>query len=138
MKLISMCICLYYLQVLENQVVPITNNQLSFNDVDTTTEELVYRITSPLHPQDGTLQLLDQPGQVTHFTQEDVNQNKLLYKPPDDDIGLYEREVSFYFIRKLILCYLCCHKCHIKINCFITYTRKVTLSFHDRNWQRHL
>ncbi|XP_035826399.1 extracellular matrix protein FRAS1 [Aplysia californica] len=85
--------------VLENQIVPVTTKYLSFNDVDTPPEDLVYRITTLLHEEEGTIEHIDFPfSPVLQFTQDDVNNNRIIYRPPDEEIGMDEMEVNFLFV----------------------------------------
>jgi len=88
-------------QVLENQVVPITSSHLAYRDLDTRDRDLVYRLTSLLGADEGTIEHIDFPFKpVLQFTQQDINNNRILYRPPDHEIGLAEKEVSFNFVCK--------------------------------------
>lgn len=83
----------------ENQIVPITSTQVAFEDRDTTPENIRYKITSLLGENEGTIEHIDSPYiNVVHFTQDDINNNKIIFRPPDKEIGLDEVQVSFSFI----------------------------------------
>ncbi|KAK7498552.1 hypothetical protein BaRGS_00010212, partial [Batillaria attramentaria] len=85
--------------VLENQVVPITSANLAYRDLDTRDRDLVYRLTSLLGDDEGTIEHIDFPLKpVLQFTQADINNNRIIYRPPDQEIGLREKEVSFTFV----------------------------------------
>lgn len=85
--------------VLENQVVPITSANLAYQDLDTRDRDLVYRLTSLLSEDEGTIEHADFPQKpVLQFTQADINNNRIIYRPPDEEIGLEEKEVSFNFV----------------------------------------
>ena len=87
--------------MLENQVVPITSSHLAYRDLDTLDRDLVYRLTSLLGEDEGTVEHIDFPFKpVLQFTQQDINNNRILYRPPDQEIGLAEKEVSFSFVCK--------------------------------------
>lgn len=90
--------------MLENQVVPISSANLAYVDVDTPDRDIIYTIMTPLGDDDGTVEHVDIPFQsVFQFNQEDINNNRILYRPPLQEIGASEREVFFTFIGK----YLC-------------------------------
>ncbi|XP_076458587.1 LOW QUALITY PROTEIN: extracellular matrix organizing protein FRAS1-like [Babylonia areolata] len=85
--------------VLENQVVPITSSYLAFHDVDTGDRDLVYRLTSVLEEEEGSIEHIDFPFRpVLQFTQQDINNNYIVYRPPPTDIGTREKEVSIGFV----------------------------------------
>jgi len=93
---------LLMLQVLESQVIAITRFDLAFTDRDTSDNELIYHITRPLSSVDGTVEHIERPFvMVLEFNQEDINENKILYRPPKKDIGIAEKIVSFMFTCKL-------------------------------------
>ncbi|XP_069123568.1 extracellular matrix organizing protein FRAS1-like [Argopecten irradians] len=84
--------------VLENQVVPISSSNLAFEDMDTPDTAIVYTVTRPLRDGEGTLEHIDTPFRPTsRFTQADINNNRIVYRPPLSDVGTKEREFSFYF-----------------------------------------
>ncbi|KAL3876627.1 hypothetical protein ACJMK2_034445 [Sinanodonta woodiana] len=85
--------------VLENQVAPITSLNLAFRDQDTPDDSIVYTIVKPLGENEGLLENIESPfRRIAKFTQDDINNNRIIYRPPDFDIGYKEREVSFTFI----------------------------------------
>ncbi|CAG5116316.1 unnamed protein product, partial [Candidula unifasciata] len=88
------------LTVMENQIAPITNGHLAFSDINSPPENLVYTIVSPLREEDeGTVEHVDVPySPLQQFTQADINNRQVIYRPPDEDIGEEEREVSFIFV----------------------------------------
>uniref|UniRef100_A0A8C5XSK4 Fraser extracellular matrix complex subunit 1 n=1 Tax=Microcebus murinus TaxID=30608 RepID=A0A8C5XSK4_MICMU len=56
---------------------------LPFASPERPSREVVYNITLPLQPEHGTVEHRDRPhSPVRRFTQEDVNQGKILYRPP--------------------------------------------------------
>ncbi|GFO33129.1 extracellular matrix protein fras1 [Plakobranchus ocellatus] len=85
--------------VFENQIVPISSTHLAFADQDTPPSSIVYRVTSLLNEEEGSVEHRDFPfSPVLQFTQEDVDQGKILYRPPQQDIGTEELIVSFMFV----------------------------------------
>lgn len=84
-------------QVQEGQAVSITPNHLSFSGVRSE-EHLVYTITHPLGPHDGSLFHIDSPGlELRQFMQADINDMKIIYMPPLGDMGQEEKFFSFKF-----------------------------------------
>ncbi|XP_054995058.1 extracellular matrix organizing protein FRAS1 [Sorex araneus] len=70
--------------------------------------KIIYNITLPLHPNQGTIEYKDQPhSPIRYFSQEDVNQGRVLYRPPTAAPHLQEimafsfaglpESVKFYF-----------------------------------------
>ena len=91
------------LQVLENQVIAITRFDLAFTDTDSNDEDLMYHITRPLASVDGTVEHIERPFvMVLQFSQEDINENKILYRPPKEEVGIAEKTVSFEFACKFL------------------------------------
>ncbi|XP_041363241.1 extracellular matrix organizing protein FRAS1-like isoform X2 [Gigantopelta aegis] len=85
--------------VLENQIVPITSENLAYVDSDTSPGDLIYRITTLLGEGEGTVENVDLPFQpVLRFSQTDIDSNKIIYRPPDTDIGMQEKDVIFSFV----------------------------------------
>ncbi|KAL5018410.1 hypothetical protein ScPMuIL_004132 [Solemya velum] len=85
--------------VFENQLVPLTRAYLAFEDADTSDQNLIYTITTSLAPSEGTLERVDHPfTSLFTFTQDDINNNRIVYRPPDSEIGTEEMVVSFTFI----------------------------------------
>uniref|UniRef100_A0AAX7VKR4 Fraser extracellular matrix complex subunit 1 n=1 Tax=Astatotilapia calliptera TaxID=8154 RepID=A0AAX7VKR4_ASTCA len=73
------------------QVTEITPSALSFVDSETPSEKLVYSITKPLPSGQGTIEHRDRPyTHVQHFTQADVNNGKIIYRPPQAPSHLQE------------------------------------------------
>jgi hypothetical protein len=68
----------------EGATIPITNTHLNVTDADNVSTDIVYNIvTSPLN---GQLELTSNPGvAVTSFTQDDVNNNRVIYVHNDSD-----------------------------------------------------
>ena len=85
-------------QVLENQVVPISTDHLAFRDLDTPDDEIVYSVLHPLQSDEGTLEHVRNPFvTIRRFTQADINNNRIIYRPPLQEIGTDEKEFSFTF-----------------------------------------
>lgn len=83
--------------VQEGQAVAITPNHLSFAGAQSP-EHLVYIITHPLGPLDGSLFNIDSPGLELHqFMQADINDMKIIYMPPLGDMGQEDKYFSFKF-----------------------------------------
>ncbi|XP_042534078.1 extracellular matrix organizing protein FRAS1 [Dipodomys spectabilis] len=58
-------------------------HSLSFVNTERPAGKITYNITLPLHPSQGIIEHRDQPhSPIQYFTQEDVNQGKILYRPP--------------------------------------------------------
>ncbi|XP_071043236.1 extracellular matrix organizing protein FRAS1 [Parasteatoda tepidariorum] len=74
----------------------ITNDNILVKDSDTSTEDIIFRIT--LQPQFGYLQLSTKEGQkITQFTQRDINEYKVLYILKDDNYKSTKDEFIFSF-----------------------------------------
>lgn len=85
--------------MLEGQAVTITPSHLAFSGVNSN-DHLVYVITHPLAPNEGSLFHIDYPGlELRQFTQSDINDMKIIYMPPLEDLG-EEKVISFKFISK--------------------------------------
>uniref|UniRef100_A0AAX7TTD3 VWFC domain-containing protein n=1 Tax=Astatotilapia calliptera TaxID=8154 RepID=A0AAX7TTD3_ASTCA len=83
--------CDLQITALEAQVTEITPSALSFVDSETPSEKLVYSITKPLPSGQGTIEHRDRPyTHVQHFTQADVNNGKIIYRPPQAPSHLQE------------------------------------------------
>lgn len=83
---------------MENQLVPITTASLSFTDRNTGPANIRFTITRALGHHDGFVEHMERPTQaVNSFTQDDVNNNRIIYRPPELEFGYKEREVFFYF-----------------------------------------
>ncbi|XP_073898026.1 extracellular matrix organizing protein FRAS1 isoform X2 [Castor canadensis] len=58
-------------------------HSLSFVKSERPTGKITYNVTLPLHPNQGIIEHRDQPhSPIRYFTQEDINQGKILYRPP--------------------------------------------------------
>ena len=88
-------------QVLENQLVPLTSSNLAYEDRDTAADHIYYTITKPLGEDQGRLEHVERPFKsVRSFTQDDVNNNRIIYRPPEGRVGSREMEFIFYFTGK--------------------------------------
>lgn len=64
----------------------ITSDMLAAEDVESDADELIFNITSPLHPQQGyIISTDDQNLPITSFYQRDIKDLKIAYKPPSED-----------------------------------------------------
>jgi len=87
-----------WFQVPENELVPLTPASLSFLDQDTGPAGIHYEVTQPLGLRDGSLEHVERPSRnVRRFTQEDVNNNRIIYRPPTSELGFREKDVFFFF-----------------------------------------
>ncbi|XP_012860276.2 extracellular matrix organizing protein FRAS1 [Echinops telfairi] len=95
-------------QAREDRLTVIQPHSLSFVNSEKPSGEIIYNITQPLHPSQGLIEHRDQPhSPIQYFTQEDVNQGKILYRPPPAAPHLQEitafsfaglpESVKFYF-----------------------------------------
>ncbi|XP_048220046.1 extracellular matrix organizing protein FRAS1 isoform X2 [Perognathus longimembris pacificus] len=67
----------------EDGLTVIQPHSLSFVNAEQPAGKITYNITLPLHPSQGIIEHRDQPhSPIQYFTQEDVNQGKILYRPP--------------------------------------------------------
>ncbi|XP_069341542.1 extracellular matrix organizing protein FRAS1 [Eulemur rufifrons] len=67
----------------EDSLTVIQPRSLSFVSPERPSGQIIYNITLPLHPGQGTIERRDQPhSPIRHFTQEDVNQGRVVYRPP--------------------------------------------------------
>ncbi|XP_064121126.1 extracellular matrix organizing protein FRAS1-like isoform X1 [Macrobrachium nipponense] len=83
--------------VQDGQAALITQAHLSFVGVKSP-EHLVYTITHPLSPNDGSLFHIDSPGlELRQFTQADIDDMKIIYMPPLGDMIMQEKQYSFKF-----------------------------------------
>uniref|UniRef100_A0A3P9GZH8 Fraser extracellular matrix complex subunit 1 n=1 Tax=Oryzias latipes TaxID=8090 RepID=A0A3P9GZH8_ORYLA len=85
-KLLNVCVC-----VSMCCGVCITPSALSFTDTETPSEKLQYNITKPLLSAQGTIEHRDRPyTAVMRFTQADVDNGKIIYRPPPAPAHLQE------------------------------------------------
>ncbi|XP_006885356.1 PREDICTED: extracellular matrix protein FRAS1 [Elephantulus edwardii] len=67
----------------EDRLTVIPPHSLSFVNSERPSGKIIYNITLPLHPNQGIIEHRDQPhSPIRYFTQEDINQGKILYRPP--------------------------------------------------------
>ncbi|KAF0034366.1 hypothetical protein F2P81_014432 [Scophthalmus maximus] len=78
-------------QALEDRVTELTPSALSFTDSETPSDKLVYNVTKPLPHGQGAIEHRDRPyTPAVHFTQADVNNGKIVYRPPPAPSHLQE------------------------------------------------
>ncbi|XP_046872768.1 extracellular matrix protein FRAS1 isoform X2 [Hypomesus transpacificus] len=83
--------CDLQITALEDHVTVITPAALSFLDTDSPSEKLLYNITKPLTPSHGVVEHRDKPYRaVRSFSQEDINQGRIQYRPPPAPAHLQE------------------------------------------------
>ncbi|XP_045551338.1 extracellular matrix organizing protein FRAS1 isoform X3 [Salmo salar] len=83
--------CDLQITALEDRVTVLTPTALSFVDSETPSEKLVYNITKPLPQGQGSVEHRDRPyNPVSFFSQADVNQGRILYRPPQAPSHLQE------------------------------------------------
>ncbi|XP_076007225.1 extracellular matrix organizing protein FRAS1 [Genypterus blacodes] len=83
--------CDLQITALEDRVTDITPSSLSFIDSETPSEKLIYNITKPLPHGQGAIEHRDRPNTpVKLFTQADVNNGKIIYRPPQAPSHLQE------------------------------------------------
>ncbi|KAM5339144.1 extracellular matrix organizing protein FRAS1 [Glossophaga mutica] len=67
----------------EDDLTVIQPHSLSFANSEKPSGKIIYNITLPLHPNQGIIEHRDQPhSPIRYFTQEDINQGKIMYRPP--------------------------------------------------------
>lgn len=72
-----------HLMAREDGLTVIQPHSLSFINSERPSGKIIYNITLPLHPNQGIIEHRDQPhSPVRYFTQEDINQGKIMYRPP--------------------------------------------------------
>ncbi|XP_034152338.1 extracellular matrix protein FRAS1 isoform X3 [Esox lucius] len=75
--------CDLQITALEDRVTVLTSSALSFVDSETPSEKLVYNITKPLPQGHGSIEHRDRPyTPVSSFSQADINQGRIQYRPP--------------------------------------------------------
>ncbi|KAF7657675.1 hypothetical protein LDENG_00023850, partial [Lucifuga dentata] len=83
--------CDLQLTALEDRVTEITPSALSFVDSETPSEKLIYNITKPLPHGQGAIEHRDKPYTAAKlFSQADVNNGKIIYRPPQAPSHLQE------------------------------------------------
>lgn len=93
--------CSVLLQVLENEVAFIGNDMLSYPDPEGSPADIVYRVTEPLGLDEGAIEHVDSPFVMLYrFTQEDIDKENIIYRPPITELGSDSREVQFKFVGK--------------------------------------
>ncbi|XP_063314780.1 extracellular matrix organizing protein FRAS1 [Pelobates fuscus] len=97
-----------HMTALEDRLTVIGSHYLSFVDAESPSEKIVYNVTVPLQVHEGILEHKEKPLTfVRHFTQADINQGNIAYRPPRasprlSDIVDYSftglpESVSFFF-----------------------------------------
>uniref|UniRef100_A0A8C8RJR6 VWFC domain-containing protein n=1 Tax=Pelusios castaneus TaxID=367368 RepID=A0A8C8RJR6_9SAUR len=72
-----------HMTALEDRVTVIEPHHLSFVDSESPSGKIVFNVTVPLLPNQGVLEHRDRPlSPVKYFTQADINQGKIAYRPP--------------------------------------------------------
>ncbi|KAG8454257.1 hypothetical protein GDO86_000773 [Hymenochirus boettgeri] len=86
-----------HMTALEDRLTVIGSHYLSFVDAESPSEKIVYNVTVPLQSNEGTLEHKDRPlSSLPYFTQADINQGKIVYRPPKSAPHLSEiAEFSF-------------------------------------------
>ncbi|OCT97312.1 hypothetical protein XELAEV_18009537mg [Xenopus laevis] len=86
-----------HMTAFEDRLTVIGSHYLSFVDAESPSEKIVYNVTVPLRPNEGTLEHKERPlSSVPYFTQADINQGKIIYQPPRAATHLSEiAEFSF-------------------------------------------
>ncbi|XP_061439271.1 extracellular matrix organizing protein FRAS1 isoform X3 [Rhineura floridana] len=73
----------FHMTALEDRVTPIEPHHLSFVSSESPSEKVVFNVTVPLPPNQGIVEHRDKPlSPVQYFTQADINQGKIMYRPP--------------------------------------------------------
>lgn len=89
---------------------PISSTNLAFQDRDTADKDIVYSIVKPLAPGEGTIEYVSHPfTPISSFSQEDINNNRIMYRPPPKELGAQEREFFFTFTGKKLHLYFIFH-----------------------------
>uniref|UniRef100_A0A6I8NJC9 Fraser extracellular matrix complex subunit 1 n=1 Tax=Ornithorhynchus anatinus TaxID=9258 RepID=A0A6I8NJC9_ORNAN len=72
-----------HLEVQDDRVTVIQPRALSFEDSDSPSGDIVYHVTKPLPPNQGSVEYRDRPySPARSFTQADVDEGKVVYRPP--------------------------------------------------------
>lgn len=86
------------LEVIENQITPLTFSNFDIAGIDSTREYLMYRIIKSLAKGEGQLEHANHPGiPIETFTQKDLNKGLILYHSPKE-IGPNPKEFFFTFV----------------------------------------
>ncbi|XP_064605999.1 extracellular matrix organizing protein FRAS1-like [Liolophura sinensis] len=85
--------------VLENEVAFIGNDVLSYPSPEGSPADIMYRVTEPLGLDEGAIEHVDSPFIMLYrFTQEDIDKENIIYRPPITELGSGSREVQFKFV----------------------------------------
>ncbi|XP_077332215.1 extracellular matrix organizing protein FRAS1 [Lithobates pipiens] len=72
-----------HMTALEDRMTVIGSHYLSFVDAESPSEKIVYNVTVPLQSHEGILEHKERPrSPVRYFTQSDINQGNIMYRPP--------------------------------------------------------
>nr|XP_033819322.1 extracellular matrix protein FRAS1 isoform X2 [Geotrypetes seraphini] len=72
-----------HMTALEDRLTVINPDALSFVALENPSDKVAFNITVPLQPNQGTLEHSNWPySPVIHFTQADINNGKIVYRPP--------------------------------------------------------
>ncbi|XP_025062352.1 extracellular matrix protein FRAS1 isoform X12 [Alligator sinensis] len=72
-----------HMTALEDRVTVIEPHHLSFVDPESPSEKIVFNVTVPVSPNQGVVEHRDRPlSPIKYFTQADINQGKIAYRPP--------------------------------------------------------
>ncbi|XP_075060088.1 extracellular matrix organizing protein FRAS1 [Mixophyes fleayi] len=72
-----------HMTALEDRMTVIGSHYLSFVDSESPSEKIFYNVTVPLQPHEGILEHKDRPrSPERYFTQADINQGNIMYRPP--------------------------------------------------------
>ncbi|CAF0709358.1 unnamed protein product [Brachionus calyciflorus] len=86
------------LEVIENQITPLTFSNFDIAGIDSSRDYLIYRIIKTLDKSQGQLEHAANPGiPIDTFTQADLNKGLILYHSPKE-IGVNVREFFFTFV----------------------------------------
>ena len=86
------------LEVIENQITPLTFSNFDIAGIDSSREYLMYRIIKSLGKNEGQLEHANYPGiPIETFTQKDLNKGLILYHSPKE-IGPNPKEFFFTFV----------------------------------------
>uniref|UniRef100_A0A8C0P6N5 Fraser extracellular matrix complex subunit 1 n=1 Tax=Canis lupus familiaris TaxID=9615 RepID=A0A8C0P6N5_CANLF len=117
----------------EDGLTVIQPHSLSFVNSERPSRKLIYNITLPLHPNQGIIEHRDQPhSPIRYFTQEDINQGKIMYRPPPAAPHLQEiMAFSFAGLPELV-------KFHFTVSDGAHTSPEMVLTIHLLPTDRHL